>query len=261
MAPQRRDRSDGRDRPGRPEGRRPATSAPDRPVRPDRPRPERPDFPEGAKPRLPAPVRRELRGVVRGRLAEDVALALTVASEAIEEELPDVALPYLTWAKAVASRAPSIREALGVAHYLAENFREALNELRAYRRLSGSLDQEHLVADCLRALDHPVSEVADTVEQMLAADVPDDRKIEGLIVWAAAVADSGDLAAARAVLRRVDRDVLARAEDEARHRYAYVVGDLADRAGDHETAAKAWAPLAAIDGDPYEITDRMESRA
>jgi hypothetical protein len=146
---------------------------------------------------------------------------------------------------------------LGVAAYLAGDYQRALNELRTYRRLSASLDQEHLVADCLRALGHSVAEVADTVELMLEADVPAERRVEALIVWANAVADAGDARAARAVLRRGTRALLDEAGNEATWRYQYAVGDLALRDGDEATARRALVPLADLPGDPYDLRERI----
>jgi hypothetical protein len=210
------------------------------------------------KPSVPGRVRRELKDVVRGRDVDDVALALTLAGDLIDDQDGNGALEYLVWAKSVASRSPSVREALGVAHYLAEDYRGALNELRAYRRLAGSLDQEHLVADCLRALGHPVSDVAATVEALLEAEVHPARQVEGLLVWAGAVADTGDVAGARAVLRRAGRARLEASGEEARWRYAYLAGDLAERAGDVKAAISAFRTLAALDDDPFEVIERLE---
>lgn len=215
-------------------------------------------MPEGITPDLPGPVKREIRNHVRTReLGEDVALAIFLAGEAIDDDAPAAALPYLEWAKEVAPRAPAIREALAVARYLAEDFKGALNELRSYRRLSAANDQDHLIADCLRALGHPPSEVGDVVLGLLRSTAPADRKVEGVLVWAGAVADGGDLAAARAVLRRAEPSLLSAAGADARDRFTYLTGDLAERDGDAATARRAFESLVGLDDDPYEVGPRL----
>lgn len=182
---------------------------------------------------------------------------MQLAGEAIDDDAPEDAVPYLEWAKQVAPRAPVIREALGVARYLSSDFKGALNELRAYRRLSGSADQDHVVADCLRANGHPATEVGEVAQAMLASEAPADRRLEAILVWAGAVADAGDVAAARAVLRRADRHLVESAGEEARERLTYVAGDLAERAGEVDVARRAFERLAAIEDDPYDAAERL----
>lgn len=220
---------------------------------------EKPAFPPDARVDLPRRVRTELRQAVKkAETAEELMLALSLGAEAIDDDEPEAALQYLIWAKSLAQRSVSIREALGVAHYLAGDFKLALSELRAYRRMSASPDQNHLIADCLRAMGQPVSDVAEAIGEMLdATNVEADRRVEGLLVWAGALADAGDPDAARAVLRRATRAMLDDAGLEARQRFQYVVGDLALRSGDREAAAAAWAPLAELDDDPYDLAARV----
>ena len=244
------------DQPNRP----PAPFRPPRPAKRTTPQDiAKPSFPDDAQVDLPRRVRTELRQAVkRAETAEELMLALSLGAEAIDDDEPEAALPYLIWAKSVAQRSVSIREALGVAHYLAGDFKLALSELRAYRRMSASPDQNHLIADCLRAMGQPVSDVAEAIGEMLeASNVDADRRIEGLLVWAGALADAGDLDAARAVLRRATRPMLDDAGLEARQRFQYVVGDLAWRSGDRSAARAAWTPLAELDDDPYDLEARL----
>lgn len=229
-----------------------------RPLRPSRARAARPELPDDVAPDLPRKVHGELRQHVRSKdLLDEVAVAMTVATRALEDEEPDGAIAYVRWCKEVAPRSPSVRETLAIALYLSGQFGGALSELRAYRRLSGSHDQDHLIADCLRATGRSASEVGEAVEAMLASDAPADRRLEAVLVWAAAVADEGDLTAARAALRRADADLQEAAGPEARERLTYVVGDLAEQAGDHGAAERAFERLAAIDDDPYGAMPRL----
>ena len=236
---------------------RPRTGAPREPVGLDRasrtpgapPRkavrpaaaPPRPTLPEGAQVDLPRAVKRELRrAVARPDDAEDAMLCLTVGTGHLEERDGETALPFLRWAKHLAPRSGAVREALGVALYLAEEYDDALAELQTYRRFTGRPDQNHLLADCHRALGRGTDKVAELVEEMRDdADVPLDRRVEGIIVWASTLADAGDVGAGRAVLRPALNETGSDDEpSEAHLRLWYVAGDLAERAGDRDEARR-----------------------
>jgi tetratricopeptide (TPR) repeat protein len=243
-----------------PIGRERATRRRDAPPRVSRrpAAPVRPELPPDEEPALPKGVRREIdRTLGAGRRADDVALALSIGSAAIEDERPDVALEVLAWAKHEAPRVAPIREAYGVALYLAERFDDALSELQAYRRLTGRPDQNHLIADCLRALGRDVDRIAETAEGLLAdTDAPLERRAEAAIVWAAALADADELGPARAVLRRFlesarggDREELVRAR--------WFAGDLADRAGDLDDARTHLAAVVDVDPGFLDASERL----
>ncbi|MGH3442847.1 MAG: hypothetical protein ACRDUY_12560 [Nitriliruptorales bacterium] len=182
---------------------------------------------------------------------------MTIAGELVDDGQPEDALVYLQWAKQEAPRAPSIREALGIALYLAEDWASALSELQTYRRFTGRTDQNHLVADCLRALDRATARVGETVKEMDPERDGIDRVVEGTIVWASALADEGDPAAGRAVLRRI----LPHLEDDepAEHhlRVWYVAGDLAARDGDGADARRWFRRIAAVDDELFDVADRL----
>lgn len=245
----------------------PAPERPGRPFRPsgrDEPAVERPELPDDEHPDLPKGVMAEIRQSAPDD-AREVGLALAISAEAIEADRVEVALEYLPWARSRAPRASAIREALGVARYLSEEFGEALSELRAYRRLSGRADQNHVIADCLRALEHPAHEVADEIERMLAdEDTPAERRMEGVIVWGSTLADAGDLDGGRSVLRRADDLVhdLPRSGDEVPEglvRLWYVEGDLADRAGEADTARRYFQRVVDVDADGYDAEERLRA--
>ena len=50
----------------------------------------------------------------------------------------------------LAPRSPRVREVLGLAYYGVGRWQDALTELKAYKRITGRVDQNHLIADCLR---------------------------------------------------------------------------------------------------------------
>lgn len=220
----------------------------------------KPELPTG-RPDLPGAVMREIRKGVQNDhlLAEEVAHALSLGAAAIDEDDATTALSYLAWAKDTVPRSPAIREALGVARYLNGEYAAALTELQAYRRLSGKPDQNHVVADCLRALDRETHRIADLVEEMQEHDdVPLDRQLEGIIVWSSAVADAGDLGAARSIIRQ-RADALGRVDepDEAHLRLWFVAGDLAVRAGDTADARDWFLRVAEEDPDVLGVGDRL----
>lgn len=243
-----------------PIGRDRARSRDDAPPRPPRREPAapRPDLPTDEEPQLPRGVIKELeRALGRGPRADDVALALSIGSAAIDDERPDVALEVLAWAKGEAPRIATIREAYGVALYHAERYADAATELQAYRRLTGRSDQNHVLADCLRALGRDVDRIAETAGELVRdTDAPADRRAEAAVVWAAALADAGDLDGGRAVLRRfIDRNDLGNEEHELRA--FYLLGDLAARDGDEREAHRWFTRVHDSEPELYDVAERL----
>lgn len=235
---------------GAPPRRRPAGTAP-----------TRPEVPEDVEIELPRAVTRELRRATRDTAqADEAARCMTIGSALLEERDGAAALPYLRWAKHLAPRAPSIREALGVASYLAEDYAGALTELQAYRRFTDRADQNHLVADALRALDRNTDDIPRLVEEMRAEGVDEDRVIEGTIVWASLLADRGDVGAGRAVLRQALRDHdPGDAPAEHHLRLWYVAGDLATRAGDTAEARRWFERIDRAAEGFFDVAERLRA--
>lgn len=233
------------------------------PAGPGAPRPQRPDLPEDAEVDLPKGVLRELqRQTKTGPEQRDVLAAVTIASRALEDEDGETARPYLAWAKAVAPRSVTIREGLGVALYLTGDYHGALTELQTYRRLAGKPDQNHLIADCLRAVGRGTDRIPELVEEMAGA-APADRHTEGVIVWGSYLADRGDLAAGRAVVRRRVDELDAEGGDIEEHhlRLWYVAGDLAERDDDEATARAFFERIAATSEGFFDAEERLERLA
>lgn len=249
---------------GRPIGSDRARRSSNAPPRPSRAAkdaaPTRPDLPD-EEPMLPRSVRKEIDRVLGpGPRARDVALCVSIASQALEDDRPDVALEVLTWARHQAPRLALIREAYGIALYQEERWAESLSELQAYRRLTGRNDQNHVIADTLRALGRSIDQVADAAQPLVEdAQAPEDRRAEAAIVWAAALADAGDVGAGRAVLRRfLERRRSGDAEHDLRVRY--VAADLAERAGDREDERRQLELIASVADDFLDVADRLESQ-
>lgn len=247
---------------GQPIGRDRASRSRQAPPRPSKPAPEpaptRPALPD-EEPMLPRAVRKEIDRVLGpGPRARDVALCVSIASQALEEDRPDVALEVLGWARHQAPRLALVREAYGIALYQGERWAESLSELQAYRRLTGRTDQNHVIADCLRALGRGLDQIADAAQPLVEdAQAPEDRRAEAVIVWAAALADAGDLGAGRAVLRRfLERPRSGDAEHDLRVRY--VAADLAEQAGDQDDARRHLRSIAAVAPGFLDVDARLD---
>lgn len=234
------------------------SDAPPRRPRQTEPAPQRPDLPD-EEPSLPKAVRREIeRALGTTRRSRDVQLALSIGAEAIETDHLDVALEVLAWAKHEAPRIPTVRESFGIARYLAEDYSGALTELQAYARLTGRVDQHHLIADCFRALGRDLERIEETASALLEEErAPEDRRAEAAIVLAGAYADADRLPEARAVLRDLLRT--RRDEDREHHlRARSLAAELALRDGDVEATRRELASIAASDPDAFDARSRLE---
>jgi tetratricopeptide (TPR) repeat protein len=153
--------------------------------------------------------------------------------------------------KHMALRAVGPREFLGLAYYRDGKFPEAARELAAFRRLSGSTDQNPVLGDCYRAMEKP-DKAFDFCDEVTATSPP-DIYFEANIVAAGALTDQGRIDEAIARLERLElRPEVA----EAYHvRAWYVLADLLERKG-RFTQAREWFEAAAA-ADP-EGTDADE---
>jgi tetratricopeptide (TPR) repeat protein len=205
-------------------------------------------------PRLPRDVYADLRAASPPQHLADLVKAYAAAGDALAAEDTRRALELLSWAKRNAARSAAVREALGIAHYLAGEFAAAHSELLAYRRLSGRHDQNHLLADCARAVGRH-DKVADYVEQMIADRVEPERVVEGLIVLAGERADRGDLPGALAALQRAG---LRPARVEPYHaRLWYAAADLCQRMGDLDQVRDYLEAVVAVDPQFLDAPERL----
>lgn len=207
------------------------------------------------RPRLPSDVYRDLKAASGGdadrldRLAADY----TAAGVALDEGHATQAVKLLQRSKERAPRSAVVREALGIALYLDGQFREAGRELSAYRRISGRLDQNHLLADCARA-NGQLDKAESLVVEMMQPDVPADRIAEGLMVIAGARADGGDPRAGLAALHRVD---LAPSDVQPYHlRLWYLAGDLHEQLGERQQAAGMFNAITTFDPEFLDAAER-----
>ncbi|MBY0790198.1 tetratricopeptide repeat protein [Corynebacterium pseudokroppenstedtii] len=199
-------------------------------------------------------VRQDLRSLSKQN-AEVVAKHMVASALAMEED-PELALKHARAAKDRAGRVSIARETCGIAAYHAGQWKEALSELRAARRISGGPGLLAVMADCERGLGHPEKAISlGTSDQ---AKLLDSNSAEELaIVVAGARRDLEQYDAAVVGLEQENLDEKRKDEEAPRLFYAYA--DSLAAAG-RTAEAKAWFQKT-IDHDPDELLDAKERLA
>ncbi|MFF4776092.1 hypothetical protein ACFY05_24865, partial [Microtetraspora fusca] len=195
---------------------------------------------------LDSEAREELRSLPND-LAKLVACHLVAAARALSEEEPEQAYEHAKVARRFAGRIGVVREAVGIAAYHAGQYAEALGDLRAARRLTGSDEYLPIMADCERGLGRP-ERALDLVRSREAERLNRSGKIELAIVESGARRDLGQHDAAVITLQRVPelRDPQPRPWSA---RLAFAYADALADAG-HQAAAADWfAKAMAFDED------------
>lgn len=129
--------------------------------------------------------------------ADGVARHLVMAGRLLEDE-PELALAHALEAVRRAGRVDVVREAAGIAAYRSGRYADALRELRAARRLNGSVQHVPLMVDCERGLGRPERALA--VAQEHQGTLTPDGEVELAIVVSGARMDLGQPEAALAAL-------------------------------------------------------------
>ena len=204
---------------------------------------------------LPKEVVGELRRSAKPGRADEAIAAVERAAKLLQREDPRGAGREAERAKRAAPRSAAAREVLGLARYGEERWREALTELQAYRRISGRLDHNHVIADCQRALGHPDKAVALVEEALRDRHLGVEVKAEGIVVAASALADLGRFDEALAMLHR------AKTDDEVGREPAlrvwYVTGDVLERAGRPAEALAMFRKVARHDALAFDVPERI----
>ncbi|MGH6654597.1 MAG: tetratricopeptide repeat protein, partial [Actinocrinis sp.] len=203
---------------------------------------------------LDADIRAELRTLVRMK-AQLVGGHLVMAGRLVDED-PEKAYAHARAAQQLAPRLAATREALGLAAYLSDRYAEALSELRAARRITGSNHQWAVMADCERGLGRP-EKALEMSQAPEAKELDKATQVELRIVAAGARRDMGQPDAAVVLLQGAD---LTPAQSEpwtARLRYAYAEALLES---DREDEAREWFGRAS-EVDPEGLTGAGERLA
>ena len=148
----------------------------------------------------------------------------------------------------------AVREAAGVAAYHAQEWTEALAELRAARRITGDPRWIAVMADCERALGRPERALKALDDPDLARLDPPTQS-EVLIVVAGARRDLGQLDAALQVLTRGNLDRSRPQSGSSRLWYAYA--DILAAQGRADEASSWFSSVAELDEDETDAADRV----
>lgn len=178
--------------------------------------------------------------------ADTVGRHMVMAAVLMEDD-PQLALRHARAAKDRAGRVAVVRETCGIAAYHAGEWKEALAELRASRRMSGGPGLLAVMADCERGLGRP-EKALDIIRTEDISRLDEDGRVELAIVVSGARQDMGQLDAAVAELQRVLFEPSRTGMTASRLFYAYA--DALSVAG-RTDEAKEWfhhAANADIDG-------------
>lgn len=187
--------------------------------------------------------------------AERVAQHMLMATDLLEDD-PKLALEHARAAKNRAGRVGVVRETAGVVAYRAGEWKEALSELRAARRMSGGPGLLAVMADAERGLGRP-QKALELGRSPEANELDEAGKIELAIVLAGARHDLGQHDSALATLQRMNPSLDSQGFEQVRLSYAYADALLATG---QRGEAKTWFEHAAkIDTDG--LTDAAERAA
>lgn len=231
------------------------------PKRPRRPRP--PTAEPARKPRAHRPkhepvhlssdIVEELRATARPGKAEILVQTFADAAGAFAASDLEEAARLADQAKHLALRSAAARELLGLIHYHSGRFQAAARELAAFKRLSGSQDQDPVLADCHRGLGRPqrALEICDQIEPKA---VPPAVFYEGAIVAAGGLADLGRIDEAIGRLERLELHPAVASEHHIRAWYA--LGDLLERRGRFQQALEWFDAAAEADAEATNAGER-----
>lgn len=199
-------------------------------------------------------VRAELRSLSKAN-ADEVARHLVMIGRLLPDD-PDEAYAHAMAAQRRAGRVAVVREIVGVAAYHAGRWADALSELRAARRMSGSSHLLPLMADAERGLGRP-ERALDLAASPEASTLTADEQVEMAIVVSGARRDLKQLDAA--VLALQIPQLTSRTVQPSTPRLWYAYADALLEAGRTEEAV-TWFARAA-DADREGATDADERLA
>jgi tetratricopeptide (TPR) repeat protein len=204
---------------------------------------------------VPDDVAAELRATARPGKADVLVQVYGEAAAAFAEEDLDEAIRLADQAKHLAMRSAWARELLGLAFYRAERWQEATRELSAFRRFSGSTEQNPVMADAYRALGKP-DKALQLCDEIDTERVSEAVVFEGAIVAASTLADMGRVDQAMARLAALHLE--PRSAKGHHLRAWYVLADLLEKKGRFTQAREWFDAVASADPDATDAAERSQ---
>lgn len=208
-----------------------------------RQRPSGPELPDDVSASdLDSSARRELRGLPKD-LADRVARHLAMAARVLDDD-PETAYRHAVEARKHARRIGVVRESCGFVAYRTERWAEALTELRAARRITGSAAYLPVMADCERGMGRPERALA-LAHSSEVGSLDRVTRAEMRIVESGARRDLAQYDAA--VLALQDGELRVRLPKPQSARLSYAYSDALRDAGRSQEATEWLARAAAAD--------------
>jgi tetratricopeptide (TPR) repeat protein len=203
--------------------------------------------------KAPTDVSQEIGKAVGRGMSAKVEQRLMDAARAFERERYREADRILKPLVDQAPDVPAVRELYGVNLYRLGRWNPAAKELELFRKQTGSVEQNPVLADSYRALGRHTK--ADRLwDELRAADAPGELVTEGRIVAAGSLADRGRLADG---IRLLEKGPVKVKKPKAHHlRLWYALGDLYERAGDTPKARALFERVAAAEPDFADAAER-----
>jgi tetratricopeptide (TPR) repeat protein len=208
--------------------------------------------------KLPDTVSAEINKAVGARRGVKISVPLLEASKAFERERYGDALRVLRPLLEEAPDVAAVRELTGLCLYRQEKWAEAVRQLERFAELTGSVEQNPVLADCHRALKH-YGRVLELWEELSASSPSADLVTEGRIVMAGTYADQGKLEDAIRILERAPSGGKRARSHHVRLWYA--LADLYERAGDLPRARDMFKRVAEHDPDLADVSSRLANLA
>ena len=211
--------------------------------------------PQTDRPRrtAPADVATDIGATVPRGQAGKVEQRLMEAAKAFERERYKDAERMLKQLVDQAPGVPAVRELYGLTLYRLGRWNAAATQLEDFRHLTGSVEQNPVLADSYRALGRHAK--ADKLwGELRTADAPGELVTEGRIVAGGSLADRGDIAGA---IRLLEKGPVHVKRPKPHHlRLWYALADLYERAGDTPKARELFRRIVASEPDFADAAER-----
>jgi len=203
----------------------------------------RPQLDLSAGAQLPRWIQEEVNRSTRKERRQAVLQYLEAAAEAFADAKYGKAAQRAEQAKEASSSNATIREILGLSYYRLGRWKDALKELRGFRRIAGETTHMPVEMDCLRALErsHDVEKVWAQLHDLGGRR---DTMREGRVVYGSYLLDAGRLDEAWKVInpKKIHKEA-----DESSLRQWYVAARVAARLGDNSSARQLVSAITTAD--------------